>query len=767
MNRRVFRWAAFVFLFLLAAALAAPKLSEGLYSEQIHAALESALGRKVVVHDVHFGFLTGPQFTLGKVEIGEDPRIGIEPFAYVETLSARPQLLSLFTGRLAFSSLTLEDAQMNLARVETGPGAFRWNFEPFLRPNLLAAFPGIHVRGGRINFKLGSIKDNFYLLDTDWDVAPATSDGSDWSLKFQGAPARTDRPARGFGLIRVDGHWRRTRDKAGAVDFDLQLEKSEIGDVVTLIHGEDIGLHGVVSGRVRLQGPLDAIAVNGRMRVEELHRWDQSIPQGEGWPVVLAGSWDIPGQRISMDAKAVTAKNPMLLATWRTSGYLSSPRSSLAFHANHFPVATMLDTARHLGAPVPENMQASGTIDGEIDFPEGGEVAGNATLDHAIFTVPGTPPLTFDTASMTAGGGHIRLLPATLTSGPKELVTLSGDYSVASKALGVTLASDGAPVSLISKQGRWLGVPLLAQIDGGRWKGSLVFQQPADGAGEWSGGALITGASASVPGIAGPLTIESGEVQIDGPRVSLTRMRGQAGGVPFAGEYRYDPKSPRPHRFRLAASKAVDAAELETLFLPALRPKTSLLALALRLGNAPVPEWLRTFHAEGSIQIPLLTVGAAEFERVRSSVLWDGQHIAFPDMQAHFRGGVVDARAAVELMEGSPVYRGSVRIAGMEWKSGKLDSSAVVESSGVGRDLLVKLRVEGDLSGTGVVFGGDRNFDKLSACYDFADLRLRLTDVKVVEDGATWLGDGAMQEDGRIAIQMSNGGRQVGLIGRL
>ena len=754
-------------MLLLIAALAAPKLTEGLYRDRIHEALESALGRKVVIHDVHFGFLTGPQFTLGKVVIGEDPRIGVEPFAYVETLSARPQLFSLFTGHLAFSSLTLEDAQMNLARVDTGPGAFRWNFEPFLRPNLLAAFPGIHVRGGRINFKLGPTKINFYLLDTDWDVAPAKLDGSDWSLKFEGAPARTDRPARGFGLIRANGHWRQTEQKAGSVDLDLQLEKSEIGDIVTLIHGEDMGLHGVVSGRVRLQGPLAGIAVNGRMRVEELHRWDQSIPLGEGWPVLVMGSWNLPGQQISMEARAISEKDPMLVALWRTSAYLSSPQSSVAFRAHQFPVAMLLDTARHLGAQIPENMKASGTIDGEISVPSGGSVTGTATLQHAAFSFPGAPPLNFETASIEAAEGNIRMLPATFSAGAHEEATLSADYNVGSKALDVTLASEGSPVSLIGKQGRWMGVPLISLVDAGDWKGSLVYHQSPDAAGEWSGQALLTGAIASIPALAKPVTIESAQLQIEGPRISLTRMRGQVGNVPFAGEYRYEPSAVHPHRFRFMASRAIDAAELESLFLPTLRPKTSLLALALRLGNAQIPDWLRNFHADGIIQIPQLQVGGAELQRVRTSVLWDAQHIAFTDLQTYFRGGAVEARGAIDLIENSPVYSASVRIAGMEWKSGTLDSSAVVQSSGVGRDLLTKLHVEGDLAGSDVAFSRERTFEKLTACYSFTDLRLRLTDVKAIENGATWLGDGALQEDGRIALQISNAGRQVGVFGSL
>ena len=52
-------------------------------------------------------------------------RAGIEPFAYVGTLEARVQLLSLLRHKLEFSSLRLGEASINLVKTDAGP----WNFQ--------------------------------------------------------------------------------------------------------------------------------------------------------------------------------------------------------------------------------------------------------------------------------------------------------------------------------------------------------------------------------------------------------------------------------------------------------------------------------------------------------------------------------------------------------------------------------------------------------------------------------------------------------------
>ena len=92
-----------VLVLVLAIGFAAPHFDIEFARPKIERALERGLGRHVEVGQVHFNLFTGPGFTVDDVTIHEDARAGIEPFAYVGTMEARVQLLSLFWHKLEFS----------------------------------------------------------------------------------------------------------------------------------------------------------------------------------------------------------------------------------------------------------------------------------------------------------------------------------------------------------------------------------------------------------------------------------------------------------------------------------------------------------------------------------------------------------------------------------------------------------------------------------------------------------------------------------------
>ena len=186
-------------LLLLLGAVYVPRISADRYRERVHAALKKALGREVEIGEVRFRVFPTPGLTISNVTIGEDPAIGAEPVAYVTTLRAVPRITSLFGGPLEFASVDLQDASLNLTRVDHAEGGVSWNFASLMRPEALAAFPSVHMRGGRINFKFGDTKSLFYLLETDVDLWPPGSARGPWTLRVHAKPARTDRPARGFG----------------------------------------------------------------------------------------------------------------------------------------------------------------------------------------------------------------------------------------------------------------------------------------------------------------------------------------------------------------------------------------------------------------------------------------------------------------------------------------------------------------------------------------------------------------------------------------
>ena len=246
------RWTVFWSLLLLVAAgMLAPYLHADRFGGRIQQALERYLNRKVEIGEVRLNLFRGPGFSLRRVTIHDDPATGIEPFAYVTSIEARVRLSSLWSGRLDFSSLRLEEPSVNLVKAGEGP----WNFQPLLSRAVAAPLPAISVRGGRLNFKLGTVKSVFYFSSADLDIRPPRTAGGAFDLEFSGQPARTDRTARGFGTLSGRGRWRPGSGSGGNLELDVDLEKSSMGELVALIHGHDVGVHGQAGGTAKFRGP--------------------------------------------------------------------------------------------------------------------------------------------------------------------------------------------------------------------------------------------------------------------------------------------------------------------------------------------------------------------------------------------------------------------------------------------------------------------------------------------------------------------------------
>lgn len=723
---------------LLAAGIIAPQFNAGRYRGRIQSALEAALERKVEIGEVRLNLLTGPGFTVRNVYIHEDPKIGLEPIAYVGTLVAFPRLWSLWTGHLSFSSLRLEDAELNLSRTQPEAGQYRWNIESLLRPSLVAAFPNLSIRDGRINFKAENLKSVVYLLNADLDITPPASAQDPWRFRFEGKPARTDRPARGSGVFTSRGTW---TPATGKLDLDLSLDRSEMSDIVALVRGEDIGLHGFVSGKAHLDGPPEALAIHGRLNVLDVHGWDQSIPQGDNWPLDMVGTWNVRGQQLKLEAGVANKVSIRYLV----ERYFTQPRWGVNISFKDFGVEPLVALARHLGIALPPGMKVTGKLDGVIGY--AGTLEGQTTFHNVALSLPGTLPVTFETAQVVITQHVARLLPAHAVFGNKEEAEIEAAYLIGAPAANVTIATEGLSVKAIP------GVPLLSGLTDGTLRGQLRFTDN-----QWNGNVSLANASVAMAAFAEPVAMEAADLHIEGPRVSLQHIRGNAGGIAFTGDYRYEPGAPRPHRFHVMAAEA-DMAALEKLASPALAHKGGLFGL----GKPVPPEWLKQLRADGTLQVGALTAGTVELHDVRSRVLWDGARIALPDLTAAWGQGTLTSRVLIDVTGRTPVYEAVTKLLNVPWKTGKMDAETTLQTSGMGMETLTHLQSTGSFAGHGVV----EDYPVVTGRYDLkwslTAPRLNVTDLRLSGAGEVVTGKGSLQNDGTLLVQVANGTRQLRL----
>ena len=738
---------------LLLAGIVAPFISAEAYSGRLRASLERALGRQVVVRGpVRFSLFRGPGISAGDVVIQEDPALGNQPIAYVDKLEIGPSFWSLLRGHFGVGSIRLEDATINLTKSPAGA----WNFESFVNRSVMSTAPAIHVRGGRINFNSGDTQSVFYLVDTDLDITPPASRSGGWKVSGEAQAARSDRPAQeSLGSFTLNGRWWVAPER---VDLDVRLERTQLGELAVLMSGQAGGVHGTITSRLHLAGPINGVGILGRLTVEDVHRWDLLPPKRQEWPLDLRGRLDLTAQQLELQATSAVVP---LTTRFRASSYLSNPRWAVTMTWNQFPIAPVVQLAADMGFHFPPKFGLTGSIDGAIGYSGPGGFEGQLVLHDTAVTIPDSPPVRFDEVHVMVDHGKVWLPPALVHTAEHDEAHLEATYSMNEGTLDLRIATAGMNLESLRAQAALAAVPWLENMNSGQWSGELDYHVRPENAG-WTGDLELTGAQAAVPGLADPLDIESAHVTIDGARVTVDGLSAQAGKIPFIADYRYDPDAARPHRLRLRAAH-VGAGDLESELMPTLRRNTSLIARAF--GRNTLPDWLRERKLEGVVQIGELDAGDTHFENLRAHLAWDVTRVQLAALEARFGRAAIAGTLEVNLTGRQPVYQLTGRLKALDWQSGKLDAEGTLESAGTGEQLLANLKSEGTFSSSGMDFGALAGEYTLAWAQNAP--RLRLLDLSLRTDEATFIGSGATQNDGRLVISLTSGSKEMRMSGTL
>ena len=761
--RTIFSIAGLVGAVYLIACIAAPFLNVDQFARRLQTSLERAFGRRVELSQVRLSLYKGPRFSVGSVTIHEDPGIGIEPVAYVQdsgSLEVVPAFWPLLRGRFAISSIRLDGASINLTKsgAATEPG--RWNFASFVNRSVMSSVPAIHIRNSRINFKFGDTKSVFYLTETDLDIAPPSSRGKGWSVYCSAQPARTDRSAQGLGSFTLNGHWFLAPER---VDMDLRLDRGGLGEITALVRGQTGNIHGTVSARLHLGGPIASIGIQGRLTIQDVHRWDLLPPQGQGWPIDVMGRLDLTSQQLEVQSSSAANATPPLTVRFRATDYLAQPHWAVAVNWNRFPVAPLMGLATHMGAEFPPRLKLSGNMDGAIVYSSEGSFQGQLGFHNAAVTIPDSPPVGFEQAYVIVDHGHIRLSPAVVRTSDQSEASIEADYAMGQQTFDLTISTEAMKVASLRSQAALAAVPWLEQVASGEFAGQLHYHWQTDRAG-WTGRLQLSDAQIPLPGLADPLQVASARAQIDGARVVLDQIDALAGKVAVTGEYRYEPREARPHRLRLRVAE-LDAAGLETELMPTLR-HTGLLDRAL--GRTTVPDWLKTRAIDGTVQIDDLALAGFHLQAVRARLLWDVTRVELDNLQARLERAAIAGRLAINLRGSRPSYRLTGTVKGLTWQSGKVNVQGTLETSGTGRELLANLTSEATFTGSALDFGTVSPWRTVSGSCSLAwSPRLRLSGVSLRTDDDTFTGRGATQDDGRLIIQLSSGSKEMRMSGTL
>jgi len=650
---------------ILFAAFGVPLINANRFRDRIREALEGALGRRVEIGNVAFHLLTGPGFRLENVIIGEDPAFGAEPFAYMASMQARVRLRTLWTGRVQLASLDLEEPSLNLVKNLEG----RWNFEGLLeRAGAPEYFPYIGIDSGRVNFKVGETKALFHFQDVEAALSPPRDAGGRWWMRFAATPARADRLLAGAGRLRGQGAV--TPGQRSSVHFDVQLEDGPMAHLLTLVHGQDFGVHGEVGARLRLSGELSRIQVAGALEIGDVHRWDLLSSRPDRLAVKVRGEWNLPGQQLRLE----TEPTGPVKAAFQLEQYLSRPAWKGTVELEGAPVEPLVRAARHFGASWPEQAQLRGAVRGRLEFQGWGWPRGALQVEGGRWLWASAPPVDIGTAEVQLEGPAFELRPVEIRL-PAATLELEASGRLDRFQLVAVLSGAQAPLEGLRGQIAAPRPPWLDWFSSGEWDGRMVYRKPADQPGAWSGSGVVRRARWQPEGLPAPVEIAQARVKWEADGLAVEAVSGSAGQTRFSGSCRQRGES-ITCQLRIPE---MDWAALERWLNPERRGSRWAWWRRLPGAGPPPPAWLEKASLNGTVQVGRLRLGPWTFRNAGGELTFQRGTLTLSRIRAELGKGTTSGAFQAEFRGPAPRYSLQASARGVDVKS--LQEAAVLPAN--------------------------------------------------------------------------------------
>lgn len=537
---------------------------------RIASSIGSALQRDVEIDRVRLRLLPQPGFELDNFIVHDDPAFGAEPVLRAQEVSASLRLSSLLRGRLEISRLSLTEPSLNLTRGEDG----RWNIEHLLertaktavaptsrgRSETRPAFPYIEAERGRINFKVGAEKKPFALADANYAVWQDSENA--WGMRLRAQPLRTDFNLTDMGKVSVNGTWLRAASlRETPVEFNIQWNEAQLGQLTKLLSGEDRGWRGTARLSVDLSGTPAGLQISSDASLEDFRRYDVV----ETDALNLMAHCDARFSTVDHGLHAILCRAPSGNGAIEIRGEVQRwrfPRKyDVTVSAEKIPLRSVLSLVRRAKQGLPDDLLATGRLEGHFHLRiddqgtpvwDGGGQAASVRLQSVAAKsemLLDVVPFALRTSASGRGTGrnsqkqasikeprypHFIVGPVALKLGRPTPVTVSGWMTLS----GYNLLVDGdAELPRLLEVARTLGLPALYPAFTGSARVNLQL------AGNWFGFAdpVTTGAAqlhsvrADVRGLNAPLEITTATLNLASSDVRVQAISASLAGARWTG----------------------------------------------------------------------------------------------------------------------------------------------------------------------------------------------------------------------------------------
>jgi len=721
----------------------------------LRAAVEQSLKREVEFRGpVRLSLWGRPALAVEDVIIHDDPQISLEPLAYAAELRVHWAWSRLVRGKLAVSEVVLEEPSINLVKLPDG----RWNYLALLKEisesSRKVALGGLHVRRGRINFRAGLRKSPFYFGDVDLDVEP--EDPQSLWVQFAGEPARTDRPVRRFGRLRIQGRWSR-RDPVEKLNLTVSLQGTAISELLNFLTNRRWDLGGFLSLRARLEGSPAQLRLGGELRLEDIDFGPLLFPVGRAqWTLPLNGEWDLEDQslrlRIGNDSREQSLQVQLV-----GTGLGRSPEWAVLGLLRRFPAGHLQVAAARAGWKLPGGLRVRGVVsgavswlggtklDGSLLWEEGGlegSSSGRVELGRALVVLRGTS-WALDSEGVRLGQGQAEI---------------NGVFHPWERQMTLEIVSHDWPVKEFAQL--WAtfhpGKPLtgFSWFDGGQWQGRLELVARAGVPVEIQGQAELKDARCANEFVPPGVLLQQATLRIAQSEARLHVRQGKLGSVGFRADYRAELHGPELSRWLDVDVDRADIGLVRTLASGWLEKRAPQVAGMLRgpQGSAGGPASL----LRGRIVIDSVSTRWGEFGPVSCSYRWSAAQLELRSCQARLEGANIGGGEAVVRWKPRGCH-GRFWAPGIPWAGGHLGLSGEFHTRGLRWTELSRAGASGRFWGFGLRVGDDR-WRWVQGRFRTTAGRIELSGLEVAsaEMGSLY-GSGSVGENGEIELRLFNG----------
>ena len=657
-----------------------------------------ALGRPVDVGSVTLRLLPRPGFDLENFVVHEDPDFGAEPVLQSSDVVATLRVSSLLRGRLEIARLSLTEPSINLVRNSEG----RWNLEKLVeraanipvaptaktRSEARPGFPYIEADHGRINFKFGQEKKPYSLTETDfalWQDSENT-----WGVRLKTQPMRTDFNLSDTGLLTISGSWQRSASlHETPVQFTVQWEGAQLGQMTKLTLGQDKGWRGGVQLSARLTGTPRNLTIDTDGAIDDFRRYDISGTQSLRLAARCRGHYSSADHILSALSCSAPVGDGGITLNGSVAPMTGARAYDLTLLARGLPLQPLVELARRVKKNVPTDIAATGRLNASITvrraptstvtspvWQGGGEVLAltvrslltntRLALDKIPFSISSSGILGNKPGAERSRNSEIpartdpqvEVGPFNLALGSPTPATVRGQFSRSGYNF---LVQGDAEIERLLEVARTVGLPAPQPAADGEARISLHV------GGSWAGfaAAVVTGTAqlhsvrARVRGLNTPLEITSASLELTPNTSEVRKLVASAAGNTWRGSLSVPRQCEKPRacpvRFELSTDEFV-TDELAGLVNqdPGRQPWYRFLSSPAQ----PKP-FLASLHAVGKLTANRVLIHNLLVDRVSARVDLQQGRLQLSNLRADVLGGRHTGEWQVDFTVNPPTYHGN------------------------------------------------------------------------------------------------------------